>query len=48
MVKIYDEAKGDNVFLPLHEFGNSKLCGSTQVDMMRRVQVDLYASGLHK
>ena len=48
LVKIYDEAKGDNVFLPLHEFGSSKLCRSTHVDMMRKVQVDLYASGLHK
>lgn len=47
-VKIYDRRMGDNIFLPLYKFGSSKLCRSTHVDMMRKVQVDLYASGLHK
>lgn len=47
-VKVFNSDKNDNEYLPLYEFGSSKLCRSTHVDMMRKVQVDLYASGLHK
>ncbi len=46
-VKTFDEEKQDNVYTPLYKFGSSKLCRSTHVDMMSKVQVDLYASGLH-
>ncbi|MCC8039349.1 MAG: hypothetical protein LIP02_14635 [Bacteroidales bacterium] len=46
-VKPFDEEKRDNVYTPLYKFGSSKLCRSTHVDMMSKVQVDLYASGLH-
>lgn len=48
MVKIYDKNKCDNIFMPIYKFGSSKLSRSTHIDMMRKVQVDLYASGLHK
>ncbi|MCC8176594.1 MAG: hypothetical protein LUC85_05345 [Bacteroidales bacterium] len=47
-VKVYDDEKGDNVFLPIFEFGSSKLARSTHVDMMGKVQINLYASGLHR
>lgn len=47
-VRVYDDEKGDNVFLPLYEFGSSKLARSTHVDMMGKVQINLYASGLHR
>ena len=28
--------------------GSSKLCRKTHVDVMNKVQIDLYAAGLHK
>ncbi|MCC8039067.1 MAG: hypothetical protein LIP02_13195 [Bacteroidales bacterium] len=43
----FDEALGENVRHPIWEYGSSKICRSTHVDMMRKVQVDLYAAGLH-
>ena len=45
---VYDEEKGTNVYLPLHELGSSKLARKTHVDMMAKVQINLYASGLHR
>jgi hypothetical protein len=44
----YDESKRENVYLPLYEAGSSKLARKTHVDMMAKVQIDKYASGLHK
>lgn len=44
----FDESLNDNVYKPLYEFGSSKLCRKTHVDIMNKVQVDMYAAGLHK
>ena len=38
----------DNVYKPLYTFGSSKLCRKTHVDIMNKVQVNMYAAGLHK
>lgn len=46
-IAVYNEEKRDNDYVPLWEFGSSKLCRSTHVDMMSKVQINLYASGLH-
>ena len=46
--KVFDSSLNDNVYKPLYEFGSSKLCRKTHVDMMNKVQVDMYAAGLHK
>ena len=46
--KEFDNTINDNVYKPLYVYGSSKLCRKTHVDMMAKVQVDLYASGLHK
>ena len=47
-VAVYDEKAGENKYLPLHEVGSSKLARKTHVDLMNKVQVDIYAAGLHK
>lgn len=47
-VPIYDEEKKTNVYKPVCELGSSKLARKTHVDLMSKVQVDLYAAGLHK
>lgn len=44
----YNEESGKNEYKPLWEFGSSKLARKTNVDMMSKVQVNLYAAGLHK
>lgn len=44
----YNELTKKNDFTPLYEVGSSKLCRKTHVDMMNKVQVDMYAAGLHK
>lgn len=44
----YDEEKKENLYLPLHEVGSSKLCRKTHVDIMNKVQINKYAAGLHK
>ena len=46
--KIFDDALNDNVYKPLYTFGSSKLCRKTHVDIMNKVQVNMYAAGLHK
>ena len=48
LVALFDPGTGTNRYLPLYEVGSSKLCRKTFVDMMSKVQVNLYASGLHK
>ncbi len=45
---IFDETTEDNKYVPIHELAGTKLCRKTHVDMMSKVQVNLYASGLHK
>ena len=47
-VAVFDEKAGENKYLPLHEVGSSKLARKTHVDLMNKVQVDIYAAGLHK
>lgn len=44
----FNEATQQNEYKPLWSFGSSKLARKTFVDVMSKVQVDLYASGLHK
>lgn len=48
LCKVFDEDLGDNTYKPLYEFGSSKLCRKTHVDMMNKVQVNQYAAGLHR
>ena len=47
-VPVYDEEKKANIYQPICELGSSKLARKTHVDMMSKVQIDLYAAGLHK
>lgn len=47
-VPVFDEDKGDNVYKPLYELASTKLCRKTHVDMMNKVQINMYAAGLHK
>ncbi len=47
-VSIYDQEKHDNIYVPLYEEASSKLARKTHVDMMSKVQVNLYAAGLHR
>lgn len=47
-VPIFNEEKKTNDYVPICELGSSKLCRKTHVDMMNKVQVNLYAAGLHK
>ncbi len=47
MVKGLDEETGEIATKPLYEFGSSKLCRKTHVNIMREVQIDEYAAGLH-
>ena len=47
-VSVYDQEKHDNVYVPLYEEASSKLARKTHVDMMSKVQVNLYAAGLHR
>lgn len=44
----FNETTQQNEYKPLWSFGSSKLARKTFVDIMSKVQVDLYASGLHK
>ena len=45
---MFDTEQGTNNYIPLYEAASSKLARKTHVDMMSKVQVDLYAAGLHK
>ena len=44
----YNEETNKNEYTPFYKIGSSKLARKTHVDMMSKVQVDQYASGLHK
>ena len=46
--KVFDDGLNDNVYKSLYTFGSSKLCRKTHVDIMNKVQVNMYAAGLHK
>lgn len=45
---VLDEATNRNTYIPIHELASSKLCRKTFVDMMHKVQLNKYASGLHR
>ena len=44
----FNEDTKKNEYLPLYKLASSKLCRKTHVDIMNKVQVDMYAAGLHK
>ena len=44
----YNEGTKENDYEPLYKLASSKLARKTHVDRMSKVQVDMYASGLHK
>ena len=46
-VSKYNEVKGENEYFPLYELATSRLARKTHVDMMNKVQVNIYAAGLH-
>lgn len=46
-VCVYDEEKRDNVYKPLWMLATSRLARKTHVDMMNKVQINVYAAGLH-
>ena len=44
----FDEVEGVNKYIPICETSSSKLARSTHVDMMNKVQINIYAAGLHR
>lgn len=46
--EVYSKELGDNEYIPLYILASSKICRKTNVDMMNKVQVNMYAAGLHK
>ena len=44
----FNEVTKKNDYVPLYTLASSKLCRKTHVDIMNKVQVDMYAAGLHK
>lgn len=47
-VSLYDSELGDNVYKPIYEVASSKLARKTHIDMLTKVQINYYASGLHR
>ena len=47
-VPIYNEETRQNDYVPLFKVGSTKLARKTHVDIMNKVQINLYAAGLHK
>ena len=46
-VTIYDRERKANVYVPLYMAASSKLARKTHIDLLTKVQVDIYAAGLH-
>lgn len=46
-VPVFNPIENCNDMLPLHEVASSKLARKTLVDMLHKVQLDIYAAGLH-
>ena len=44
----YNEEMRQNEYIELYKVASSKLARKTHVDLMNKVQVDMYAAGLHK
>ena len=47
-VPVYNEQSKTNEYKPLYEQSSTKLARKTHVDMLNKVQINLYAAGLHK
>ena len=47
-VNTYNETLRTNEYLPLYEAASTKLARKTHVDIMNKVQVNIYAAGLHR
>ena len=47
-VKVFDKDSFDNIYNALYTMGSSKLCRKTHLDMLTKVQVNMYVSGHHK
>ena len=47
-VEQYDEQTKENKYVELYKVASSKLARKTHIDLMNKVQVDMYAAGLHK
>lgn len=47
-VPIFNEETKNNDYKSICEVGSSKLCRKTHVDMLNKVQINMYAAGLHK
>lgn len=47
-IPLYNEETKQNDYYPLYKVASSKLARKTHVDLMNKVQVYLYAAGLHK
>ena len=47
-VPVYNEADKRNEYMSISSLGSSKLARKTHVDLMNKVQIDMYAAGLHK
>lgn len=47
-VPIYNEQTRSNEYKPLYDQASSKLARKTHVDMLSKIQINLYAAGLHK
>lgn len=47
-VPVYNEIEKRNDYLSISSLGSSKLARKTHVDLMNKVQIDMYAAGLHK
>ena len=48
LVAQYNEQTRANDYVELYKVASSKLARKTHVDMMNKVQIDMYAAGLHK
>lgn len=44
----YNETTQAMDYMPLHEIANSKLCRKTHIDIANKVQINMYATGLHE
>ena len=47
-VPIYNELEKDNDYVPLYTVASSKLARKTHVDILTKIQINPYVSGLHK
>jgi len=43
----YNEQKEENEYFPLYEVASSRLARKTHIDIMNKVQVNIYVAGLH-